>query len=133
MNIYSFSMLVIFLSGVGMAIFVLSRKRRATSSWTFSLVLFSSAIWSGSFVLLYGYSYTESQALLYSRCGHIGSLFIPIFFLHFTLSFYPFKTSLIIKAAFLILFSSFKAELGRHNPFSYIPYALGQGLEYFFK
>ena len=80
-------MLIVCLISVATAVFVLIKNRKPLLNKIFSLILFSTAIWSGFFFVLYGYAQTQKQALIYSRCAHAAAFFIPVFFLHFALIF----------------------------------------------
>ncbi|MFA6252127.1 MAG: ATP-binding protein [Candidatus Paceibacterota bacterium] len=87
MDFYVLISLIISIVAIFFGSFVFSKNRKATTNRTFFLMSISVAIWSFAYAkwisIPFGF---ESDALFWSRLLNFGATFIPIFFLHCTLS-----------------------------------------------
>lgn len=85
-NSLSLPSIIIVISSFFLGIFVLLKNRKATINRIFFLMCLSIAIWSFGFVRTIT-AYNEEAALFWGKFLYIGAIFVPIFFLHFILSF----------------------------------------------
>lgn len=83
MNHFTFSGLVVSMTTLVLGSFVLSKKKSRVGV-IFFFYSFSIAFWS-FFVFLHGPNMNKNYAFTLGRLLHVGAIFIPIFFLHFTL------------------------------------------------
>jgi signal transduction histidine kinase len=99
MNFYAISALINALTSLFLGSLVFIKNKKNTTNSAF--VLLSLAVFTWSLFYVFWQTATDYKtALLYTRLLSIGSSFIPIFYLHWVLSFLEIKN----KKSFLILF-----------------------------
>ena len=99
MDFYAISAFINAITSLALGGFVYFKNKRNTTNSTFILLSFSVFFWS-LFYFLWQVSDNYYEALNYTRLLSIGSTFIPIFYLHWVLSFLEIKE----KKASCILF-----------------------------
>jgi signal transduction histidine kinase len=102
MNIYAISALINAITGLTLGLFVFFKTKRNAVNKTFILLSSAIFIWS-VFYSLWQNSNDYASALLYTRLLSIGSTLIPIFYLHWVLSFLEIKD----RGSNIILFSGY--------------------------
>jgi len=90
MNFYALSALINSITSISLGSFVFLRNKKNATNNTFVLLSFAVFIWS-FFYFLWQISTNAATALLYTRLLSIGSLFVPIFYLHWIFSFLGLK------------------------------------------
>jgi signal transduction histidine kinase len=90
MNFYAVSALINAITSLSLGLFVFLKNKRKSVNNTFVLLSLAVFVWS-IFYFLWQISGDPDSALLYTRLLSIGSLFVPIFYLHWVLSFLEIK------------------------------------------
>ncbi len=86
MNIYAISALINAITSLLLGMFVFLKNKRNSVSITFILLSLAVFIWS-FYYFFWQISTDSNLALFYTRLLSIGSLFVPIFYLHWVISF----------------------------------------------
>ncbi|HNP79403.1 MAG TPA: ATP-binding protein [Candidatus Pacearchaeota archaeon] len=90
MNIYAISALINAITSLSLGLFVFLKNKRNLINYTFALLSFSVFLWS-VFYFLWQNSNDYAAALLYTRLLSIGSILVPIFYLHWVFAFLEIK------------------------------------------
>jgi signal transduction histidine kinase len=90
MTFYAVAALINMITSFVLGSFILFKNRKNLTNYTFIFLSFAVFIWS-LFYFLWQISTSHDSALLYTRLLSIGSIFIPIFYLHWVLSFLELK------------------------------------------
>jgi len=90
MNIYALSALINAITSLSLGSFLFLKNKRGRTSNTFILLSLAVFIWS-FFYFLWQISKSYDMALLFVRLLSIGSTMVPIFYLHWILSFLEIK------------------------------------------
>jgi len=90
MTFFAIAALINMVTSLILGSFIFFRNRKNTTNNTFILLSVAVFVWS-LFYFLWQISTDHNSALLYTRLLSIGSLFIPIFYLHWVLSFLGLK------------------------------------------
>jgi signal transduction histidine kinase len=100
MTFYAVAALINMITSLVLGSFMFFKNRKNTTSYTFILLSLSVFFWS-LFYFLWQVSTNHDSALLYTRLLSIGSIFIPIFYLHWVLSFLGLKD---LKSKIVLIF-----------------------------
>lgn len=90
MNIFAISALINAITSLTLGLFVFFKIKRNETNKTFILLSIAVFVWS-IFYFLWQNSTDYNSALLYTKLLSIGSTFVPIFYLHWVLSFLGIK------------------------------------------
>ncbi|MFA5729895.1 MAG: ATP-binding protein [Candidatus Paceibacterota bacterium] len=100
MTFYALAALINAITSLTLGSLIFFKNRKNTTNYTFILLSGAVFFWS-LFYFLWQISTDHDTALLYTRLLSIGSTFIPVFYLHWVLSFLDIKT---IKAKIVLWF-----------------------------
>jgi signal transduction histidine kinase len=90
MTFYAAAALINMITSLILGSFIFFKNRKNLTNYTFIFLSFAVFVWS-LFYFLWQVSTDHDSALLYTRLLSIGSVFIPIFYLHWVLSFLGLK------------------------------------------
>ena len=90
MTFYAVAALINMITSFILGSFIFFKNRKNTTNYTFILLSSAVCFWS-LFYFLWQISTSHDSALFYTRMLSVGSLFIPIFYLHWVLSFLGLK------------------------------------------
>lgn len=106
MTFYAVAALINMITSFTLGSLIFFKNRKNTTSYTFVLLSFAVFFWS-LFYFLWQISTDHSSALFYTRMLSIGSAFIPVFYLHWVLSFLEdksLKSKIILYFGYIITF-----------------------------
>jgi hypothetical protein len=86
MTFYALAALINAITSLTLGSLIFFKNRKNTTNYTFILLSGAVFFWS-LFYFLWQISTDHDTALLYTRLLSIGSTFIPVFYLHWVLSF----------------------------------------------
>lgn len=100
MTFYAVAALINMITSLVLGSFIFFKNRKNTTNYTFILLSSAVCFWS-FFYFLWQISTNHDSALFYTRMLSVGAIFIPIFYLHWVLSFLELKN---IKSKAILIF-----------------------------